>query len=52
MKDDKEPCEPALDVSIEELNIQLDYFSRRLDKHYYDNAMKIYKELKEDGSDP
>ena len=47
-----EPCEPALDVSLEELKIQLDYFSRRLERKYYDNAMKIYAELKKDGLDP
>ena len=41
-----EPCEEALDVSQEELEIQLDYFSRRLDMKYYQNAMKIYAELK------
>ena len=40
-----EPCEEALDVSAEELEIQLDYFSRRLDMKYYQNAMKIYEEL-------
>merc|ERR1712159_764264 len=48
----EEPCEPALDVSETELYIQLDYFSRRLDKKYYDNAMKIYAELKKDGLNP
>ena len=47
-----EPCEPALDVSLAELNIQLDYFSRRLEMKYYNNAMKIYAELKKDGLDP
>ena len=47
-----DPCEEALDVSVEELNIQLDYFSRRLDMKYYDNAMKIYGELKKQGKDP
>ena len=45
-------CEEALEVSQEELNIQLDYFSRRLDMKYYDNAMKIYAELKKMGKDP
>ena len=47
-----DPCEPALDVSLEELKIQLEYFSRRLDKKYYNNAMKIYGELKKDGLNP
>ena len=40
-----EPCEEALEVSQVELDIQLDYFSRRLDMKYYTNAMKIYEEL-------
>ena len=47
-----EPCEPALIVDQEELDIQLDYFSRRLDMKYYTNAMKIYGELKKQGKDP
>ena len=47
-----EPCEEALDVTQEELDIQLDYFSRRLDMKYYENAMKIYGELKKQGKDP
>ncbi len=47
-----EPCEEALDVSQEELDIQLDYFSRRLDMKYYENAMKIYSELKKQGKNP
>lgn len=45
-------CEPALDVSVEELNKQLDYFSRKLDMKYYENAMAIYKELLKDGLNP
>ena len=47
-----EPCEEALDVSEHELNVQLDYFSRRLDIKYYNNAMKIYGELKKNGKNP
>ena len=42
-------CEEALEVSQVELDIQLDYFSRRLDMKYYDNALKIYAELKKMG---
>jgi len=45
-------CEEALEVSQEELAIQLDYFSRRLDMKYYDNAIKIYNALKGMGKDP
>ena len=48
----QEPCEEALEVSQAELDIQLDYFSRRLDKKYYDNAMKIYGELTKQGKNP
>ena len=47
-----EPCEEALEVSETELNIQLDYFSRRLDMKYYENAMKIYNELLKQGKNP
>ena len=47
-----EPCEEALPVTEEELKIQLDYFSRRLDIKYYDNAMKIYGELTKQGKNP
>ena len=47
-----EPCEEALEVSEKELNIQLDYFSRKFDMKNYDNAMKIYGELKKQGKDP
>ena len=35
-----------------EMNIQMDYFSRRLDMNNYDNAMKIYGALKKMGKDP
>ena len=47
-----EPCEEALDVSPHQLAVQLDYLSRRLDIKYYNNAMKIYGELKKNGQDP
>lgn len=47
-----EPCEEALEVSEAELAIQLDYLSRRCEMVYYDNAMKIYGELKKQGKDP
>ena len=47
-----EPCEPALDVSLAQLNIELDYFSRSFDVKHYDQAMAIYKELKADGLNP
>ena len=47
-----EPCEEALEVSPEELAIQLDYFSRRLDIKYYNNAMNIAGELAKQGKHP
>ena len=47
-----EPCEPALDVSVKQLNIELDYFSRSFDQKHYDQAMAIYGELKKDGLNP
>ena len=47
-----EPCEPALIVDQRELDIQLDYFSRSFDMANYDNAMKIYGELKKQGKNP
>ena len=47
------PCEEALEVSVENLNVELDYFSRRCDRKHYDNAMKFYAELvKEKGLNP
>ena len=48
----KEPCEEALDVSQHNLDVQLDYYSRRLDRKYYNQAMLIYKEMKDQGLNP
>ena len=45
-------CEPALDVTQQELDIQLDYFSRNFNMDHYKNAMSIYAQLKKDGKDP
>ena len=45
------PCED-LEMTQQELDVQLDYFSRRFDQVHYDNAMKIYTELKKKGQDP
>ena len=47
-----EPCEPALDVSEKQLYTELDYFSRSFDIKHYNNAVKIYNELKGDGLSP
>ena len=46
----KEPCEPALDVSQKQLDIELDYFSRNFDMKHYNNAVTIFNELKKNGS--
>ena len=45
-------CEPAIDVSQAQLDIELDYFSRKFDPKNYKKAMQIYKELKKQGKDP
>merc|ERR1712083_168191 len=47
-----EPCEPALDVSEKQPYIELDYFSRSFDIKHYNNAVKIYNELRGDGLNP
>ena len=41
-------CEPAIDVSQKQLDIELDYFSRTLDRKHYKKAMQIYKEMKKE----
>jgi len=45
-------CEPAIDVSQKQLDIELDYFSRNFDQKHYKKAMQIYKELKKQGKNP
>lgn len=45
-------CEPAIDVSQKQLDIELDYFSRNFDRKHYKKAMQVYKELKKQGKDP
>ena len=49
------PCisdDNTLEIDEATLNAQLDYFSRDFDKKHYENAMKIYAELKKQGKDP
>lgn len=46
---ESQKCEEALDVTPEEMHIQMDYFSRHFDRKYYDNAMKIWGELRKNG---
>ena len=45
-------CEPAIDVSQKQLDIELDYFSRNFDYKHYKKAMQIYKEMQKQGKDP
>ena len=35
-----------------QLDIELDFFSRKLDSAHYDNALKIFNELKKEGKSP
>ena len=46
------PCEPAIDVSQEQLEKDLDKFSRTFDKKNYKHAMLVYAELKKQGLNP
>uniref|UniRef100_A0A7S3CKE8 Uncharacterized protein n=1 Tax=Strombidium rassoulzadegani TaxID=1082188 RepID=A0A7S3CKE8_9SPIT len=41
------PCD--LEASKENMAIEMDYFSRTLDKVHYDNAVEILGQLKKDG---
>ena len=43
------PCEPALPMTEEQMKIEMDYFSRKFDIKHYNNAMKIFAELKSKG---
>ena len=40
------PCEPAIDVSQKQLDIELDKFQRGFDKNHYKRAMMIYNEMR------
>jgi hypothetical protein len=40
------PCEPAIDVSQKQLDIELDKFQRTFDKEHYKRAMMIYNEMR------
>ena len=44
-----EPCEEALEITAANMNAEMDYFSRSFDVKHYDNAMKIFGELKKNG---
>ena len=43
------PCIPGLPFTEEQMNIEMDYFSRKFDIKHYNNAMKIWAELKKNG---
>ena len=43
------PCDPALPMTEEQMKIEMDYFSRKFDIKHYNNAMKIFAELKKNG---
>ena len=43
------PCDPALPMTAEQMKIEMDYFSRKFDMKHYNNAMKIFAELKKKG---
>ena len=45
-------CVTPLQETEAELALQLEEFSRTLDKGHYNNAMEIYTELKKQGKDP
>ena len=45
-------CPLPLALTQEQLDIELDFFSRKFDKQHYDNALSIYKALKKEGKDP
>ena len=44
------PCEEALNITAPEMEKQMEYFSRRLDVKYFNNALKIMKNLTKEGS--
>lgn len=43
------PCEEALNITEYEMVKQMEYFSRRLEIEYFNNAMTIWKNLTKDG---
>jgi hypothetical protein len=45
-------CPLPLALTQEQLDIELDFFSRKFDIQNYDNAIAIYNALKKEGKDP
>ena len=50
-KEDKKCAEP-LEISEKQMDIEIDYLSRKFDKKNYDNALIIYNELVKNGEHP
>ena len=46
------PCEKDIPITENQLKIELDYLSRRLDMKYYKRAKQIINGLKEKGKNP
>ena len=42
-------CPDPMEISVEEMNIRMDFFSRTFDKKWYNDSMKIWDELKKKG---
>ena len=45
-------CANPMEITEENLNHEMDYFSRNFNKEHYTAAMQIYSELKKQGKDP
>tara|TARA_B110000902_G_C14033902_1_gene485170 strand:+ start:34 stop:558 length:525 start_codon:yes stop_codon:yes gene_type:complete len=46
------PSPGGEEISVDQMNIEIDYFSRDFEKKHYNAAMAIYGELKKQGKDP
>ena len=45
-------CDPPLPHTEAQMNIELDFFSRKFDRKHYDKALEIYNELNGKGQKP
>ena len=43
------PSPGGEEISVDQMNVEMDYFSRKFDVKHYNNAMKIFAELKGSG---
>ena len=50
--EEDKPCEKDIPITEDQLKIELDYLSRRLDIKYYKRAKQIINGLKEKGKNP